>query len=519
MTLIKKIVSMPFWFWGIVISICYLTSHILTLTNFPVFADEAIYIRWSQLIVDDWKQYLFFPLNDGKTPVFMWLGTLSQLIFSDQLFAGRMVSVLAGLAQLWISAELIKVAGGKRVSQLLAMVFTWLLPYWFFHHHMALHESLMVMFVSLSVLSVMKILKSNKMFSSWHLILAVSWGLAILTKLPAVLFLPSIFLPIIWQHRKNKSLLVQKGVEVGIAVFGGFLIFLLLKLNPAFSQLFSRGSDFLFPIKDVLLGGLWLQTIQNIPAYINYFWIYLTPPLVVLLMIGLFSKKHQSKIHLFFWSGILFIFPIALLGRVVFARYLFPAVLLFTPALVLSIESMFSTLSDVKSSKSVIATLLIVLFISNGITQALNFDWQFALNSDQTPFVTSDRHQYLLEWSSGHGIKEVSQKLLSDSKDSRILLATEGFFGTLPDGILLYLHRQDVSNLLVEGVGVPVFGFSDELAAKAENFDNAWILVNSNRRAFNLPKENLIEEYCRPDANAACLELWDAKELLVNNQP
>lgn len=519
MTILKKISKLPIWFWGIIISVCYLLSHILTLTNFPVFADEAIYIRWSQLIVDDWQQYLFFSLNDGKTPVFMWLGTISQLIFSDQLFAGRMVSVLAGLIQLWISAELIKVVGGKRVSQLLAMVFTWLLPYWFFHHHMALHESLMAMFVSLSMLSVFKVLKSKKVYTVWHIMLSLSWGLAILTKLPAVLFLPSIFLPIIWQYWKNKTLLTQKTIEVGVAVIGGFLMFLLLRLNPAFSQLFSRGSDFLFPVKQVLLEGLWLKTIQNIPAYLNYFWNYLTPPLALLMIIGLFSKKHHSKIHLFFWSGLLFILPIALMGRVVFARYLFPAVLLFTPALVLSIESMLFTSREIKSSKAVIITLLVVLFISNGITQAINFNWQFTMNPDQTPFVTSDRHQYLLEWSSGHGIKEVSDKLLKESKDQRILVATEGFFGTLPDGVLLYLHRKDVSNLLVEGVGVPVFGFSDELAAKAENFDQAWILVNSNRRGFKLPNDNLIEEYCRPDPNASCLELWDAKELLANNRP
>jgi hypothetical protein len=55
------------------IALLYLFTHLWKLTILPVFADESIYIRWAQLIIDDWKQYLFFPLNDGKTPLQMWL--------------------------------------------------------------------------------------------------------------------------------------------------------------------------------------------------------------------------------------------------------------------------------------------------------------------------------------------------------------------------------------------------------------------------------------------------------------
>ena len=51
----------------------YLSTHLYGLTRLPIFADEAIYIRWSQLIIDDWQQYLFFSLNDGKTPLLIWL--------------------------------------------------------------------------------------------------------------------------------------------------------------------------------------------------------------------------------------------------------------------------------------------------------------------------------------------------------------------------------------------------------------------------------------------------------------
>ncbi|MBD3279174.1 MAG: hypothetical protein GF390_00500, partial [Candidatus Pacebacteria bacterium] len=77
----------------------YLLTHLYRLTALPVFADEAIYIRWAQLIMDDWQQYLFFAMNDGKTPLHIWLLVPFQYLFTDQLYAGRFLSVLVGLIQ------------------------------------------------------------------------------------------------------------------------------------------------------------------------------------------------------------------------------------------------------------------------------------------------------------------------------------------------------------------------------------------------------------------------------------
>src|SRR3989344_497092 len=70
----------------LILLVVYLLLHLPSLTILPVFADEAIYIRWAQLIIDDWRRYLFFPMNDGKTPLFIWLLVPFQFLFSDQLY-------------------------------------------------------------------------------------------------------------------------------------------------------------------------------------------------------------------------------------------------------------------------------------------------------------------------------------------------------------------------------------------------------------------------------------------------
>ena len=90
----KTIFLLPFIF-------LYLVSRCINLTSLPVFADEAIYIRWSQ-VIKAVETLRFIPLTDGKQPLFMWLTIPFFKIVSDPLVAGRAVSVLAGLGSLVI---------------------------------------------------------------------------------------------------------------------------------------------------------------------------------------------------------------------------------------------------------------------------------------------------------------------------------------------------------------------------------------------------------------------------------
>ncbi len=77
----------------------FLLTRLINLNLIPVFADEAIYIRWAQLIGDKFYNF-FIPLSDGKTPLFMWLlAPLLKLNF-DPLLTGRVLSVFAGLLTL-----------------------------------------------------------------------------------------------------------------------------------------------------------------------------------------------------------------------------------------------------------------------------------------------------------------------------------------------------------------------------------------------------------------------------------
>src|SRR3989344_8601151 len=81
---------------GILILVAGILLRVINLTILPVFADEAIYIRWSQIMINE-PTLRFLPMSDGKQPLFMWVLMFLVNRFSDPLFIGRLVSVISGL--------------------------------------------------------------------------------------------------------------------------------------------------------------------------------------------------------------------------------------------------------------------------------------------------------------------------------------------------------------------------------------------------------------------------------------
>lgn len=512
----------------IFLTFLYLSTHFFKLNSLPIFADESIYIRWAQLITDDWQQYAFFALNDGKTPLFIWLLAPFQLLQINQLWSARSVSVLIGLTQVFAIGYFTKILGGKRTAQFLAMFFTLLLPFWFFHHRLAMIDGLLTLCLTFTMIGIAKIIsipldiKNTKQLvslKSWQFLLqrtsisAMLWtglglGAALWTKVPAVLILPSIAVWPWWKKSTFATKLMQL-ITIGVAVLLGLTVFALLKFSPAFGQLFNRGSDFLYPVSEIV-SGTWRQTIGNIPTYIAYFGVYLGWGVLALNIVGLFTGSAKRLHHVLFWSAILFALPIALLGKVVYPRYFFPAAIFLTINAALVLASGLT--SFIPSRKQLYSKALYSFLVALFFAQLIQYSTIFALTSwfapNAIPFVPADQTQYLTEWSSGHGIAESVALLDTLAADHTVAVATEGFFGTLPDGVLVYQHGKNVTNLYVEGVGQPVNSITQKFYDRAINFDQILLIVNSHRLQLDLPQSQLLANYCRP-YRAPCLQVWD----------
>ena len=94
------------------VSLIYFAVRLPSLTYQPIFADEAIYIRWAQVMKAE-PTLRFLPLSDGKTPLFMWSMMPVFKIVADPLLAGRLLAVASGFGTL-IGVFLLGLAVFKR---------------------------------------------------------------------------------------------------------------------------------------------------------------------------------------------------------------------------------------------------------------------------------------------------------------------------------------------------------------------------------------------------------------------
>ncbi len=96
MNFIKKY---SFFIFLIGIIVLYLFTRLSSILSLPIFTDEAIYVRWSQIASND-ANWRFISLTDGKQPMFVWIAMILLKFIKEPLLAGRLVSVGAGFASL-----------------------------------------------------------------------------------------------------------------------------------------------------------------------------------------------------------------------------------------------------------------------------------------------------------------------------------------------------------------------------------------------------------------------------------
>jgi 4-amino-4-deoxy-L-arabinose transferase-like glycosyltransferase len=472
----------------------YFTLHLFRLTQLPVFADEAIYIRWSQLIIDDFGRYLFYPMNDGKTPFLMWLTVPFLNLFDNQLLAARLVSVIAG----GISVSFIFLLLGQfkqKNAAWWAMLLAIISPFTFFYHRLALTDGLLLTNLIAAYYFTVKIVQTKNWFSLFGL--AFFFFLGLWSKTPALLFAPVFYLTVFLIPKLTWRLFFQKTLLISAGLLMALIIFYSFRVVPLFSQLFAVGGNFLQEKEVIFSTAIWPVMQRNASFFFEQLVTYLGPVLLIL-SLPLFAKTRRLQLVLLA-SALLFLLPLIMMGKIIYPRYILPSSFLL-------ISSAAISLGQLRLNKFWFATVLILL-----LWPSLLFMKNAYFNVDQLSLSPADREQFLEEWSSGHGIKETSDLIIELAQTQTVAVATEGYFGTLPDGILLNLHNQNVDNIYVEGIGQPVRDIPESFLVRAASFDRKLLVVNSHRIKLNLPEIQLLANYCRPN-QAPCLQIWELKE-------
>lgn len=466
--------------------VCLFSFHIFGLTNFPVFADEAIYLRWSQSAVRD-SQYLFLPMLDGKPPLHAWL--LAPFMFlPNTLWGGRLLSVLlSGIALIGIG-WLLKSLGAKKQSLIAGSLFFIVTPFWFFHAHLALAEMLLCTAWIWMLGSAVRLVQTGR--RRFIFFFGACFGAALWTKTTALFFIPAVAaLPYVLHRTKQKD--AYRKLIIGGLV--GLLIFAALRISPLFPSLFSRSEDYTFSVKE-LLAGEWRHVLfSTIPNAVLWMITYLTP---FALIAAFFAAKKSIR---WWWIAFLFSTPIVVLGKVLSPRYLLPAAVPLTVLVAFGFESL-------RSRRQKILTIFLTI---GWMLMSFNFDLRVLFSPNTVPFVQVDRHQYLEDWSSGHGLTQVAEYIKNRARQSsaEIIVATEGNFGSLPDGLTTQMFRKpEFSKVRVEGIGVPVREIPAWIEEALNNGSEAYLVVNNVRLQFSdTSRFDIIAKYPRPNNGP---ELW-----------
>jgi 4-amino-4-deoxy-L-arabinose transferase-like glycosyltransferase len=456
----------------------FLFSRIYNLNSLPVFGDEAIYIRWAQIIrsVDTLR---FIPLTDGKQPLFMWLNAISLRLISDPLISGRLISVFSGLGIL-VTLFLIS------HSFLPSLIYLFL-PFAFFFDRLATADTLLSFFGILSLYLSLRLAKKPAMDLS--IILGATLGLAWLTKSPAIYFVVLSLFTFVLYNPKN----IKKLYFPILSAFIAFIIYNILRLGPSFSQIALRNKDYIWPFSEILKHPF----DPLIPHLKDTFYIYkyyISLPLLLSPTLYFILKKRNkfdSTIFIYFAWFSLPLIANAALAKVFTARYI-----LFTlPPLILIISNFLQPLFNKKYFY-----ILLILFIPNfwQIYQISFSPYNLKLPSTDTG--------YIVDWTSGWGIKETSEYLISRSKEVNVIVGTEGAFGSLPDGLQIYTNQ--LPQLTVFGVGINIEKIPEKLIDAKNYGDEVYLLFNASRLKLNssdISTLTLVKSTLKPDGDALLL--------------
>jgi len=468
------------------ITISLLTIFALAnLEAFPIFADEAIYLFWAQKI----RQGIAHPLismYDGKPPLFIWLAGLASLFSHSLLLAGRTISVFA------YTATLILIYFGlekhKRRWAWLALFLTASSPFILFHSRLAILDMLFCFFITASIF-----IWSDTKIKYRGLLTGILLGLAFWVKTPALFLLP---FPLISSLLSKQSRLNIK--QAIISFITALFLIASLRISVWFPFLFNRTGDFSYSINEILKGQTG-HIVPNALSLLSWLVSYRLWPIILAALFGIIIgiRKRSALIINLIIASVCFTLPFIAVGKVLAPRYY-----LFL-GIALPILAAFSISQLAKRLSIVLTTVIIITFIPFNIALI-----RHPLNIS-LPQV--DKGQYLQNWASGIGIKEASDFFVKQAKNGSVKVLSEGYFGTLPDGLFVEIGSQ-MNGLPLEIVGVGENSsptYYRELA-KSET-DNIYYIGNHDRISLiNRPEFELVLSYPKVDGGPA-LEVYRIK--------
>ncbi len=464
------------------ILLIYFVLRLPNLTMQPVFVDEAIYIRWAQVMRAE-PTLRFLPLSDGKTPLFMWMMMPLFKFIADPVVAGRSLSVAFGMVTLLGIFFMGWRFFNHRVG-LWAAFFMAITPFMVFFDRLALVDSTLAACTVWSINIALLVLQYRRI--DLAMVLGYILGVGLLVKTPAmfnIIALPTTLIGFQFHSKKRVGLLGDLLKCWFIAIGIAMVIYNFLRLGPGFSNLSSRNQDYIHsPL--ILLKHPLDPFIPHLRDILDWYPNFFTPPILLLVLCGIvftILKKNKIGLTLLAWTLIPLFLQTALLQTFT-ARYILGATPIFLCLAAFGLDSLLQKFAVKKGA------FLLGIGIIVGMWP-LWYSWTISHAIEQAPLPREERRGYLEEWTAGYGLSEIADYLTEASKKEGIVVGTEGYFGTLPDGLWIYLDKTP--NITIIGGGPSI---SPQLYEAAKTHPTYFVANKS--RVPKLPVGvELIKEY------------------------
>lgn len=469
----------------VIISLITFATRITNLLNVPIFTDEAIYIRWAQIGLHD-PVHRYISLTDGKQPLLTWLMYPALSIFSDPLFAGRFVSVVASVFTVIGIYFVCRKLFGRKAAFFSALIYI-ISPFPLIYDRLALMDSLLACFGIWSLYFTILLVTDLRLDHA--LLLGITVGLGILTKSSAFFFiylLPASLLIFNFRSKKKNNHLLR---FIGLSVISIVIVQIMynsLRLSPWFYMIKQKNYTFIYTASEIMKAPF-AHFLPNLYGLSDMLVSYLTLPIdivVVIAFLWAIIRKDKKLLYLFVW----FLFPF--LSLALFGKVLFPRFILFM-ALPLLIVSGFilSKLFFFALHKMKILVLLIPLVLIYPAYQS----YLAIFSPVDLAIPRTDKNQLFDDWPSGYGVNNVISYLKEKAKYSKIVIGTEGTFGLNPAVYEMYLGNN--TNVEIYGYW-PVNEVPKQLLEKSTKYPTFLIFKEKQNIPDNWPL-TLIGKYRR----------------------
>ena len=417
----------------------YLGTRLFHLTNFPIFTDEAIYIRWSQIALHD-ASWRFISLTDGKQPMYVWIALFTLKLFHDPLFAGRFVSVIAGFFSLigitLLGREIFK---DTKIGLFAGLIYV-LYPFSLMYDRLALYDSLVAMFIIWSLYFSVLLVRHVRLDIA--LILGMIIGGGMWTKSSAdfgFILLPFSLLLFPFKKHFDRARLFRWVVFALVAFLLANAMYNLLRLSPFFYIIGEKNLTFIYSFHD------WIQSpfayvFGNLKGLISWDVSYLTIPFLVLIPVAFFINKKfiGEKLLLLVWFIVPFM-ALAFFGKVIYPRF---TLFMTMPLIVLGAYSLYVLQQYTKNLW--LKVLIILVFLG----QFAYFDYKILFDINNSPLPEAEKNQMITGWAGGTGVKETIAFLQEKAQNEKIFVGTQGTFGLMPYALEIYL--VDNPNIIIK---------------------------------------------------------------------